>query len=336
MSNKDQKCRLIPYKITPVVSIQEVTGQNFGWNITKFGIPKLWTETTGEGTIAALIDTSISLGHFDLDSNIIDGKNYVEPGTSCDSSIDGSTHSSHCAGIICAKNNDIGICGIAPAAKILAIKCLGKNGTGSFLNVAKAVRWAADQGVDVISMSLGSPNPMQEMRKAIQYAYSKNIPVVAAAGNSGNKRQIFYPASYPECISVGAIDENMTLAKFSNFSKNLDFLAPGVSITSTTLAPNEYGVYSGSSQAAPFLTGIILLLKAYVKKNNTNIDISSVDKLKLLLKKYCRKIDDKNYQSAGFFDASSFEDFLKDNPQEVIQQVINSQLASVSTTQPAS
>ena len=151
----------------------------------------------------------------------------------------------HVTGILVAANNDIGMVGVCPKAKVMPIKVLNSKGSGSLLDVAKGVMWAADHGADIITMSLGSPIKVQEVRKAIQYAASKGIPTFVAAGNAGNTKEIFYPANYPETIAIGAIDQNFNRAKFSNTGSQLDFMAPGVDIFST-VPDNWYATLSGT------------------------------------------------------------------------------------------
>ena len=137
-----------------------------------------------------------------------------------------------------------GVVGVAPKAKVLPVKVLDKNGSGDMNIVAKGIKWAADQGVDFIVMSLGSPTPMPVLQDAIKYAASKNVISWCAAGNAGKSRNIFYPAAYPEAIGIGAIDEDFNRATFSCTGPDLDFVAQGVSILSTV--PDQwYATLSG-------------------------------------------------------------------------------------------
>ena len=92
-------------------------------------------------------------------------------------------------------------------------KVLDDHGNGNFDNVAQGIKWAADNGADIISLSAGCPIPLQQVRKALQYATAKGIPVFAAAGNAGFTKELFYPACYPESIGIGSIDENFDLSQ---------------------------------------------------------------------------------------------------------------------------
>ena len=90
----------------------------------------------------------------------------------------------------------------------MPVKVLDKNGNGSLEKVAEGIRWAVANNADIISMSLGSPRPIQQIRKAIQLAAKRGIPTFVAGGNAGNTKDVFYPAAYPETIAIGSIDSN--------------------------------------------------------------------------------------------------------------------------------
>jgi len=207
----------------------------------------------------------------------------------------------HLTGILVACNNDIGMVGIAPAAKVRPIKVLDKDGNGNMRNVAAGIRWAADNGCDFISLSMGAPIPVQEVRKAIQYAHKKGVITFCAAGNVGMTTDVFYPAAYPESIAIGAITEDMHRAEFSNTGKNLDFLAPGVDVYST-VPKNWYAKMSGTSMAQPFACGVAALVKAYVKKHNrTDIPLITSEDYRTLFKKYTIPVRDGNYKDPHFY-----------------------------------
>jgi subtilisin family serine protease len=207
----------------------------------------------------------------------------------------------HVTGILCAENNDIGMVGVAPKCKVIPVKVLDHKGAGNLLNVANGIRWAADQGVDFITMSLGSPNPVQQVRKAIQYAASKGVVIFCAAGNAGKTRQIFYPANYPETIGIGAIDENFDRANFSCTGDDLDFLAPGVKIFST-VPDNWYAVLSGTSMANPFATGLAVLVLSYKRKNNLNIKLENADDYRRIFRSNTIPTNNPEFAGKKFFE----------------------------------
>lgn len=300
MPKKDEekhRCHLLPFDREEILSIQ-AAGQKIGWEITAFDLPDTWKFSQGEGIKVAVLDTGCDLDHPDLVNNLLPGKNFVNPKQEPE---DENGHGSHVTGIICAENNDIGMVGVAPKCKVIPVKVLDKKGAGNLLNVAEGIRWAVDQGVDFITMSLGSPNPVQQVRKAIQYAASKKIVTFCAAGNAGNTRQIFYPANYPETIGIGAIDENFDRAKFSCTGQDLDFLAPGVKIFST-VPDNWYAILSGTSMANPFVTGVAALLLSYKRQNKLKIKLDCAEDYRKVFKSNTLSIKNPQFAGKKFFE----------------------------------
>jgi subtilisin len=310
MPKQDGKCSLFPYEVEEVISLQSAK-QKVGWGITAFNLPATWEKTQGEGVTIAVLDSGCDLDHPDLKQNLMPGINMVDNSKSAH---DDNQHGTHVSGIIAALNNDIGMVGVAPKCKIIPVKVLDKNGNGSLSNVSKGIRWAVDNGADIIAMSLGAPRPLQSVRKAIQYAYKKGIPCFVAAGNAGKTKEIYYPAAYPETIAIGSIDSNFKRSDFSNTGKNLDFMSPGGKIFSTV--PDDwYAVLSGTSMACPFAVGIAALLLSHSRKKDSKIRIQSVDDYRDILKKGTVSIKDKNYAGKKFFegfgiiDPSKFEEW---------------------------
>jgi subtilisin family serine protease len=306
---KQQKCSLLPYEVEEVLSLQDVS-QQIGWNITAFNLPDAWKISAGEGVKIAVLDSGCDLDHPDLAHNLLPGYNFVN--TRKDP-WDDNQHGSHVAGIIAAENNDLGMVGVAPKAKIVPIKVLDKRGNGSLENVAKGIRWAVKVAkVDMLTMSLGSPRPLQTIRKAIQYAARKGIPAFVAAGNAGNTKDVFYPAAYPETIAIGSIDENFKRSKFSNTGKNLDFMAPGGRIFSTV--PDDwYAFLSGTSMACPFAVGVAALVLSYVRNNpKVKIRLNTVEDYRNVFRKHTIPIkngilsEQKFYQGFGIIDPRKF------------------------------
>ena len=182
----------------------------------------------------------------------------------------------HVSGIVSAGNNGFGIVGVAPKAKIYPIKVLDDSGRGTLRTVANGMKKAVDEGVDVINMSLGSNQYSEILDDAVQYAYNRNVPIVCASGNSGIIGKIVYPANIPEAIAVGALDKERVRANFSQGGEHLDFMAPGVSITSTVLG-KEYNRYSGTSVASPYISGIVALMISKHKKYGGSTPLKTVD-----------------------------------------------------------
>lgn len=267
MSRKiNKKCSLFPFVREEVLSLQDAK-QKACWGVRAFDLPKAWSKSKGEGVRVAVLDTGVDLDHPDLKGNLLPGMNMIDPGRPPH---DDNQHGTHVAGIIAAENNDIGMVGVAPEAKVVPVKVLDRRGNGSLVNVAKGIRWAVDEGgADLICMSLGSPNPVQEVRKAIQHAQSKGVVCFVAGGNAGRTKKLFYPAEYPETVAIGSIDENFGRSGFSNTGDSLDFMAPGGRIFST-VPDNWYAILSGTSMAAPFATGVAALFLSYMRKRGVN------------------------------------------------------------------
>lgn len=292
---KSYKCKLFPYECENILSIQEAK-QKSGWQISAFSLPKAWDKTQGEGVVIAVIDTGCDLTHPDLIRNLLPGVNLIQPGKE---PIDDNNHGTHSIGIICAENNDIGVVGVAPKCKVIPIKAMDSKGNGNLEAVCKGIKLAIDRNADIICLSIGCPNPLGQLRKIIQSAVKKGIPVICAAGNAGNSKDIYYPAAYPETIAVGSIDEDFDRSDFSCTGHNLDFMAPGGKILST-VPKDWYAILSGTSMAAPFVAGLCALLLSYSRKSG-NIKLASVNDYRKLFRQYSIPISNKQYAGDGFF-----------------------------------
>ena len=219
----------------------------------------IWKETKGEGVNVAVLDTGV-IGHPDLKENIKGGVNFSSDDRN--DYQDRVGHGTHVAGIVAAVDNAFGVIGVAPKANLYAVKVLGDSGSGSFEMIAKGIDWAIENKMDILSMSLGSNYPSEVLHDALKRAYQKNITLVAAAGNDGDTypdNDIDYPARYPEVIAVGSVNKYLKRSWFSSDGTELDVMAPGQDIYSTYLN-NEYSILSGTSMAAPFVTGVLALL----------------------------------------------------------------------------
>lgn len=254
-----------------LVEWKEITKQQkMDWGIKALRVHEVWKTTRGEGVKVAILDTGLCK-HSDLAVNIAKGINF----TSSDPHdyTDRVGHGTHVAGIIAAADNEIGVVGVAPKASLYICKVLGDNGSGSFDWIAKGIDWAIAEKVDIISMSLGSNMGNEELHSAVKRAYDKNITVVAAAGNDGDEYKesdnIDYPARYPEAIAVGAINKYLQRSWFSSNGEKLEISAPGEDITSTYLK-DGYAVLSGTSMAAPFVSGVLALLISKHKHTDDN------------------------------------------------------------------
>jgi subtilisin family serine protease len=294
-----RRCFLPPYKIEKVLTANQV-GDQPGWQITAFDLPEAWDHSKGKGVVVGLLDTGADLDHPDLEENIIiaKGSNFLnrrKPPRD-----DSRGHGTHCAGIVCAPENGIGILGVAPKCKVMPIKVLDQQGNGDLAATAKGIRFAVDHGADIVSMSLGARFPLQNVRKAIQYAAKKGVPVFCAAGNAAQKT-IDFPARYPEVIAIGSIDQDFDRSNFSNKGKNLDFMAPGGKILSTI--PNgQYGIMSGTSMACPFAVGVTALLISYVRNNETDIELETIRDFTKMLEEHTIPLSNKKLAGKRFWE----------------------------------
>jgi hypothetical protein len=197
--------------------------------------------------------------HEDLAGVVLPGIDYVDGG---DGRVDPAGHGTAVAGIIAAvANNGRGIAGAAPGVKILPVRVLDANGSGSSSNVASGIIWAADQGARVINLSLGggvSPG----IQAAMQYARTKNVVIVAAGGNNYESGNLpVYPGAYPEAIAVAAVDHNLQRAHFSNTGSYIDVSAPGAGVTVLWGTGNTvYAGADGTSFASPYTAALAALM----------------------------------------------------------------------------
>jgi subtilisin family serine protease len=299
-------CGLFPYIKEEVYGSFE-SGQSIPWSLSKFKVDETWEVSDGAGVTVAVIDSGCDLDHEDLKSNFVQGKNFVESGKD---PYDDNSHGTHVAGTICAKNNSMGVVGVAPNTKIMPIKVFGADGRGNNNTVSQAIVWAADHGADLICMSLGSPYKSEDLERAINYALSKGAVSFCAAGNGGEQADIYYPAKYEQTVSTGAVDERLMRAYFTCKGIELDFLAPGQNILST-VPHNRYALMSGTSMANPFMVGCAALLLSYKKKNKLNLNLKTADDYIRIMKKYTINLlnpnhSDKSYSGNGLIDPTKF------------------------------
>ncbi|WP_128477399.1 S8 family peptidase [Halorussus pelagicus] len=213
---------------------------------------------TGNGADIAILDTGIDSDHPDLQANLGAGKDFSGKGTW----EDGDGHGTHCAGIANAVNNSEGVVGVSTEATLHAGKVLGDDGSGSFADVAAGIEWAADQGYDVASLSLGASSGTTALKDAIDYAHNNGVLVVSSAGNSGPCTDcVGYPAAYSNALAVSSTDEDDSLSSFSSTGSEIELAAPGGSIYSTYTG-GGYSTLSGTSMSCPHVSGAAAQLMA--------------------------------------------------------------------------
>ncbi|MDR6226518.1 thermitase [Desmospora profundinema] len=235
------------------------------WGPQRIQAPRAWDITRSSSNIRiAVIDTGVQYNHPDLSGKVIRGYNFVERNWN---PYDGNGHGTHVAGIAAAiTNNGIGMAGMAPNARIFAVRVLNNSGSGTLANVVNGITHAADNGSHVINLSLGSTSGASSLESAVNYAWNRGSVVVAAAGNAGNTSP-HYPAYYANALSVAATTSSDAKAWFSTYGTWVDVAAPGHSIYST-FPTNTYRSLSGTSMAAPHVAGLAGLLAAQGRSNS--------------------------------------------------------------------
>jgi type VII secretion-associated serine protease mycosin len=229
--------------------------------LANIGMPSAWDRGQGSPTaLIAIVDTGVDLDHPDLAGRIAPGWDFVGDDPVAD---DDSGHGTMVAGAAAAgTNNGKGVAGVAWNARILPVKVLDSQGSGTDADVASGITWAADQGARVINVSAGGTDDSSVLRDAVDYALARDAVVVAAAGNDASAFP-FYPAAYPGVVAVTATDHAGAFASFSNYGPWMTLSAPGVNITSTAMGPGEqYSTGSGTSFASPLVAGASALLRA--------------------------------------------------------------------------
>jgi len=229
--------------------------------------PTAWGTTQG-GVTVAILDTGIDQNHEDLSAKIIDKTNDQKNFTDSPTIDDLYGHGTHVGGIVAAvTNNNTGVAGGCPSCQLMNGKVLNDSGSGAYSWIASGITWAADNNAKVINMSLGGSVKSTTLENAVNYAWNKNVVVVAAAGNSANPSKT-YPAAYTNAIAVAATNNKDQKASFSSYgAKWVDVAAPGENIFSTF--PNHpykinkslgYDFGSGTSMSTPMTSAVAALI----------------------------------------------------------------------------
>ncbi len=262
------------------------------WGARTLNVGRAWDRTRGEGVVVAVIDTGVDVQHEDLAANVWshpgeipdnglddDGNGYIDDvhgwnfvaanGTPYDA----VGHGTHVAGIIAAVgDNGRGIVGVAPRAKVMALKALNDDGWALDSDLVAAFIYAADMGADIVNASFGGYNDSRALAEAVRYAAAKGVLIVAAAGNETTDTGHASPAGLPEVLTVGALTPERLRAGFSNYGERIDVYAPGEHVLSLLAAGSwfstlpepildgKYMVMGGTSMAAPHVAGVAALV----------------------------------------------------------------------------
>ena len=247
------------------VSITDVTADDpyyaQQWGLTRTAVPTAWNTTTGSSSVVvAVVDTGVTAVS-ELAGRILPGYDVVNKD---DDPTDDNGHGTMAATVIAgAGNNAGGMAGVCWTCKILPVKVMGASGSGNDQMTAAGIVWAADHGADVINLSLGGPADSQLLRSAVQYAWDRNVVVVASAGNDGVTTR-FYPAAIDQAIAVAGSTDGDARYGWSNYNAPadawVDLAAPGSNIAQTRAG--SYGWFTGTSSAGPVVSGVAALALA--------------------------------------------------------------------------
>ena len=248
------------------------------------GAAEAWTQSRGNGVLVAVLDSGIDLDHPELAANLwtnpdeiagnridddrnghvddVHGANMISPGASVN---DDEGHGTHVAGIVAARaGNGAGGSGIAPGARLMAVKVLDANRSGNSSLLARGIRYAVDEGARILNVSLNGDGTSSDLDEALRYADARGATVVSSAGNNSRNLDLrpSYPASSPvsAVLSVTAFERTGNLLSVANRGLNsVDIAAPGGTILSTAMG-SGYELRAGTSMAAPFVAGSLALL----------------------------------------------------------------------------
>lgn len=255
------------------------------YSLDRMRVRDAWSLSTGSTRTVAVLDTGIDKGHPDFAGRIVAGYDFVNNDSNA---ADDNGHGTWVSGIIAANANDgFGIAGISWRDRIMPVKIMNAAGTGDTADLTAGIIWAADRGAKVINMSVGGFPYSTYVHDAVRYAWSKGAVLVGAAGNNAVEGP-FFPASYPEVVSVSATQVDDEFSFWSNYGADVDVSAPGSSILTTNCAvckpieqdlsgDNRFTYISGTSFAAPNVSGVVALIMArYPTMTNAQV----VDRLK--------------------------------------------------------
>jgi major intracellular serine protease len=290
-----EEVKLLPHTIEEIFSLDINDKQVKGWEIEKLGVDRQWVKSRGEGVIVGVIDSGCDKDHPDIKENIIGGYNFIN---NSHNFFDDNSHGSHVCGTIASTDNGKGMVGVAPKASIYALKTIGSDGRGKTSDVAMAIEYGVKNNFDILTMSIGIPFNIKEIKEALILAREKNILVFCAAGNSGEETDIMYPARDVNAISIGAIDENFNRTNFTCSGESLDFLAPGHNIMSI-LPAQRYGLMSGTSMSNPFAVGCAALYLSYYRQKKNQKHISQEEMIDLF-KKHTLNVKNPAYRQKKY------------------------------------
>jgi type VII secretion-associated serine protease mycosin len=238
------------------------------WQLERLRATEAWRYSTGVGVTVAVIDSGVDGKHGDLVGQVLPGNDFVMLGG--DGRMDPVGHGTTVAGLIAGRNDDSnGVVGLAPGARILPVRVLDdENRYDDALVVAKAVRWAVDNGAKVINLSLGGAGESPQLAAALDYAFARDVVVVACTGNistSTGPPEVWYPAREPGVIAVGGLDEETDGLWPGSITGDATVLtAPAVNLVGAR--PGGFWRVQGTSFAAPLVSATAALVRSRYPK----------------------------------------------------------------------
>lgn len=251
-------CMLVPLFSLSALAADKMTndpGSSKQWGMKAVGMDEAWgMGLTGKGVKVGIIDCGLSTATGDIARNRVEaGPNYT--GSIGNSATDIEGHGTFVAGIIgAAKDNGVGIAGVAPECDFYIVKALS--------DMTQAVYDCVAADCQVINMSMGTPSARkaEDLKPAIEAALAAGVIVVASVGNEGDAT-VNYPAAFPGVIGVGGVDQNLNVCSFSNKNESVFVVAPAEKVASLSLLPGVVSTMDGTSFSAPYVAGLAALLK---------------------------------------------------------------------------
>ncbi|MGV3719479.1 MAG: S8 family serine peptidase, partial [Actinomycetota bacterium] len=284
------------------------------WNMKLIGAEEAWAGATGKGVVVAVIDTGVAAEQDDKcylakdfgKTSFTKGFDFVNDD---EHPRDDHGHGTHVAGTVAeSTNNGEGVAGLAFDATIMPLKVLDQFGSGTSADIADAIRFAADNGAQIINMSLGSSRPDPVMHMACKYAAKKGVLIVCAAGNSGGG-PVGYPAAFKECLAVSSVGPTGALAPYSSVGKQVAIAGPGgdksrgedAGVLQNTVLDNDpasdgYYAFQGTSMASPHVAAPAALVMSKGVKDPGEV--------RQILEKAATPRKPKNHFGAGILSAS--------------------------------
>lgn len=260
MSQRDDGLFRIPpdLLVGPAADFLPLAGE-VNWGVAAMAVDRLRSVADGAGVTAGIVDTGVDRGH-PLLANCVAARDFTG---SPYGDQDLNEHGTHTTGTVGAQDPRIGV---APGCKLVHGKCLSDQGSGRGDWIADAMQWCVDQGAEVLSASLGSPEEDPTITRKMRELAERGVWIFAAAGNSGaGTPDVDWPGRSPHCLSVAALNPDLTPASFSNSGAKIDTAGPGVGIWSTRPG-GGFRQMSGTSMATPFVAGVFTLYRSALKK----------------------------------------------------------------------